>query len=110
MDTKVIELDFSQVRSTRALHELLSKTFGFPAFYGANANALIDCLSSLRLPEDQMTGWTLAPLEVLVIHVRNLFSAPREVWNDFLVAMGAVNAKCDQMGQPPMICLMLRGT
>lgn len=109
LDARSIDLDFTSVRNTPQLHQYLAQVFGFPSFYGANAHALIDCLSSLRLPEDPMTGWTLEPHQALVVNVRNLFSTPREVSNDFLVAMGAVNNKCRAMGQPPLVYLMLHG-
>lgn len=48
------------------MHEYLKKEFGFPDFYGANVNALIDCWTSLRFPEDGMVEITIEDNEVII--------------------------------------------
>ncbi|MEM9528218.1 MAG: barstar family protein, partial [Bacteroidota bacterium] len=50
-----IILDFLEIHSEEELHKELALIFGFPDFYGNNIHALIDCWSSLRFPQDQMS-------------------------------------------------------
>ena len=41
---KHIELDFSNYHSIEDLHEALKSAFRFPDYYGANLDALWDCM------------------------------------------------------------------
>jgi RNAse (barnase) inhibitor barstar len=51
------------------IHEASAQVFGFPDFYGKNVNALIDCWSSLRFPEDEMTNIIVAKDELVPLEV-----------------------------------------
>jgi hypothetical protein len=44
---------------TEDFHDIFNEAFGFPAFYGRNMNAWIDCLTSLDAPADGMTRVTV---------------------------------------------------
>ena len=44
---KHIELDFSNYHSIEELHEALKSAFRFPDYYGANLDALWDCMRDL---------------------------------------------------------------
>ena len=46
-NTKVYTVDFYGVRTYIDIHTRLSDGFGFPAYYGANLDALWDCLTDL---------------------------------------------------------------
>lgn len=46
-DARIFTVDFYGVRSYMDMHARLSDGFGFPAYYGANADALWDCLTDL---------------------------------------------------------------
>lgn len=41
---KTIILDFTNCKYHAQLHEILKESFGFPEYYGANLDALWDCL------------------------------------------------------------------
>ncbi len=47
--TDRIVLDFAHCRYMSDIHQLLQNSFGFPAYYGANWDALWDCLDGLFL-------------------------------------------------------------
>ena len=43
----IYELDLSGVADKQALHRLLAEKLDFPAWYGHNLDALMDCLTDL---------------------------------------------------------------
>ena len=52
-------VDTIEITDWPSFHRVFSQIFGFPAFYGNNMDALIDCLSYLDEPEVEMTEvWT----------------------------------------------------
>lgn len=88
-----LEIDFSGVEDLNSMHEILKESFGFPDFYGKNVNALIDCWTSLRFPEDGMTMITLDKEEVLLLRVKSFPLNKCILINHFLVAVQAVNER-----------------
>ena len=107
MKTKTIKLDFSAITNLSEMHEYLKKEFGFPDFYGANVNALIDCWTSLRFPEDGMVEITIEDNEVLLLEIKNLPSKSHIILNHFLIAIQAVNNRYTSKGKLPCIYLNL---
>ncbi len=47
MQTKVI-LDGSSFKNAKDIHDYLAKALDFPTYYGANLDALYDCLTSMK--------------------------------------------------------------
>jgi Barstar (barnase inhibitor) len=89
---KNLTLDLSEVKTLKQFHELLKETFGFPDFYGYNIHALIDCLSSLRYPDEGMSKVILDGADdVLLITVTGLMNMDDIISNNFLIAVEAVN-------------------
>lgn len=109
METKFIEveLNFHEVNDLYEMHILLKKTFGFPEFYGKNVNALIDCLSSIRNPEDGMTTLVLGVNENLLIKARGLSSKSELIINNFLVSIESVNERFLMLAKEIPIYLIL---
>lgn len=101
------EIDFSDIKKIEDMHELLMKKFGFPDFYGKNIHALIDCLSSLRYPEDGMTSITLKKDETLLLIIKNISETSRDVIVDFIIAIEAVNQRNINIGSPVSVLLSL---
>lgn len=102
-----LEIDFSGVSDLNSMHKLLMEKFGFPDFYGKNVNALIDCLTSLRHPEDRMTNIHLASGEVLSLVVKSLPMDNLLILNNFLIAIQSVNERYINRGEAAVILLVL---
>jgi len=47
---RLVRVDCSQINDAADLHDRFAQTFGFPAFYGRNWDAWIDCMSHLDEP------------------------------------------------------------
>jgi len=88
---KKIRLDLKRITSIQELHSELKSIMGFPDFYSANVNALIDCLSSMRYPDEGMSKVTLSLTEILLIEVVGLSQSNIVILNNLLIAIENVN-------------------
>lgn len=94
-----LTIDLSGVETLVHFHEVLKTAFGFPDFYGKNIHALIDCLSSLRQPEDGMSTFTLMhPEDVLILKVNGLSKKKWVIVDNFLIAIEQVNNREQSRG------------
>jgi len=107
MEIKELEIDLAGVRESNEMHLLFKTVFGFPEFYGKNIHALIDCLSSLRYPEDNMTKIVLDKDEVLLLKIKNLSRTAKVVLSDLIVAIENVNYRQIKVGNNPAIYISL---
>jgi len=63
-----VSLDTSGIKDRASFHSTFAQLIGFPAFYGANMDAWIDCMSSLT-DEEPMSTLRLSSGEQLIIEV-----------------------------------------
>ncbi len=68
----VVKLDTCSIRDWESFHAAFAEAFGFPAFYGRNMNAWIDCMTSLDEPADGMTAVHAPPGGVVVLELLNV--------------------------------------
>ena len=103
-----ITLDLEAVVDWESFHDACSRTFGFPAFYGRNMNAWIDCLS--YLPEgDGMCNFKLSSGERLEILMPNFEKFSREfkaICAGLLECTAFVNQRYVAAGDIPRIGLI----
>ena len=64
-----IVLPTGEIRNEKTFHVVCQRVFGFPDLYDHTMTAWIDCLSCLDDPAAEMTSFTLAPGELLVVVV-----------------------------------------
>lgn len=106
-----IELDLSSVHSLLDLHKILMKVFGFPDFYGMNGNALIDCLTDIRVKGDKTTTMCdvyIESNEILAISVKNLSRKDEFIISELIIATEEVNRRSLNFLKVPSIYLSLR--
>lgn len=107
MDLK-ISVDLRSVKTTEQLHAELKEVFGFPDFYGHNYPALVDCWSSLRYPDDEMSAVVLeAKDDRLELSVDGLASCSEGVIRTLISAVEAVNERARLNGLDEVIVLVL---
>lgn len=105
---KSVALDLGGMTTTAQLHSALNAAFGFPHFYGGNYPALIDCLSSLRYPDDGMSDLVLDSLEdSLELRVVGADSCSEDVLRTLLSAVTAVNHRAKLNGLDDVILVEL---
>jgi hypothetical protein len=64
-------MDCSALRDWTSFHSEFSRVFGFPAFYGKNMDAWIDCMTSLDKPENGMSTVHCATGSILTLELNN---------------------------------------
>jgi len=103
-----LKLDLRGVADLDGLHARLAQLFGFPSFYGKNYPALVDCLSSLRYPDDGMTQVALkSSSEAVELQVKGLSSCAADISLTLLSAVEAINDRLIQRKLEPSIYLLL---
>ncbi len=100
-------IDFYQVKTIDDFYDQLSDKFGFPDFFGRNGDALIDCLFSLRYPQDEMTSIHITDDEYLLLELKGFSSVDQKIKDTLIICIEFVSKKCREKGQPPSIILLL---
>ena len=105
-----IELDANEMLTWDAFHTHCQARLGFPAFYGRNLNAWIDCLTYVE-QDDGMSAIVLAPgesLDLLVRNGKNWGKAAPDVVAGFSDAVDPVNQRISAAGADPRIRVTLQ--
>ncbi len=63
---RLVRVDTTAITDWPTFHDVFTRAFGFPEFYGRNMNAWIDCMTSLDAPEHGLTA-VHAPAGGLVV-------------------------------------------
>ena len=67
-----VTIDLRDITDDVSFHAVFARAMGFPAFYGKNMDAWIDCMSSLDLPQHGMTKVHAPPNGVFVLELLNV--------------------------------------
>ncbi|MFL5310310.1 MAG: barstar family protein [Myxococcales bacterium] len=102
-----IVLPTSEIRNEKTFHAACQRVFGFPDFYAHTMDAWVDCLSCLDDPAADMSSFTLAPGELLVIVVPGSAELKDEVFTALIDGAIAVNTRFVERGKPPPVGLVL---
>ena len=102
-----IVLPTSEIRNEKTFHTVCQRVFGFPDLYDHTMDAWVDCLSCLDDPAADMSGFTLAPGELLVIVVPGSAGLKDEVFTGLIDGSIAVNTRFAERGKPPVVALVL---
>lgn len=100
-------IDFSKIKTIDDFHSEMKELFGFPDGYGKNFNAFIDCLTSLRIPEDGMTNIHIQEDECILLEIMNLNSVSDYICHDFLLSIQSINERCKLFNESPLVLLLL---
>ena len=68
----IIHIDARKLVDAAGMHATLAEAFGFPASYGKNLDALVDCLDDLDNPGTGMTRIHVFPGQVVLIAITHL--------------------------------------
>ncbi|MGN7981908.1 barstar family protein [Burkholderia sp. 22313] len=105
--TKVF-VDTTEITDWPSFHRVFSQVFGFPAFYGNNMDALIDCLGYLDEPEAAMTSLHVRPGETLAIQLGAVISFRRrcpDLFEALLDACAFVNWRRTREHEAALVAL-----
>ena len=105
MRVPCVRIDGSQLTDWESFHDVFAAVFGFPAFYGRNMNAWIDCMTSLDTPEDGMTTIHGSATDPVVPHIANASSVPSELFDGLNECAAFVNWRRIEVGEPAILAL-----
>lgn len=112
MKTTVVMIPVETIVDWNSFHDVFRKALGFPEFYGCNMDAWIDCLTSADDPTSGMTSPSVAPGDLLTLRMDGAADFHRRCPEQYvaLVECAAfVNYRRIEVGQPPVLALMLAG-
>lgn len=104
----IVKVDGRSIHDWESFHDVFAKVMGFPAFYGRNLDAWVDCMTSLDAPDDGMTSVHAPRVGVLVLQIDNidhLASQCPEQYAALVDCAAFVNYRRLEMGQPPVLVL-----
>jgi hypothetical protein len=106
--TRNVNIDGSRIVDWDSFHDVFSEALGFPAFYGRNLDAWIDCMTSLDSPEDGMSTVHVSPEDVLVLcisGVQELRKRCPEIYNSLIECAAFVNWRRIELGEQAVLAL-----
>ena len=98
-------IDCRKIHNGPTFHAVFAEAFGFPAFYGKNMDAWIDCMTSIDHPEHGMTSVHTSPPQVMVIQLDHADRLPKHFWDAIHDASAFVNYRRMEMGEPPVLAI-----
>src|SRR5262245_5508159 len=104
----IIRIDARRLTDAAALHSVLNEIFGFPATYGKNMDALIDCLTHLDDLKAGMSRVQVLPGEVavlLLVHTAGLNKKTAAQVKSLTDAMSCVNWRRLEKGDTAILAL-----
>lgn len=103
---KTVTLDGAAVKDEPSFHAECQRVFGFPAFYGGNMSAWVDCMGYLDEPGAGMSTVWIEPGEILLLEIKSagkFKSAAPSLWLTFLECVAFVNWRRVEGGARPIL-------
>jgi RNAse (barnase) inhibitor barstar len=104
----LVKVDTSRITDWNTFHDVFAEAFGFPAFYGRNMNAWIDCMRYLDDPAAEMTKIHVSPGGVVVMQldeVKDFASRCPELYATLIECCASVNYGRIEMGYEAILAL-----
>ncbi len=108
MEARIISVPTEKITDRNSFHEVFSKCFGFPEFYGKNMDAWVDCMGYLDSPESSMSSVTVPADGIAIIQLEDAESFKNrcsEQYNDLVECTSFVNMRCVSAGRTPILAL-----
>jgi hypothetical protein len=110
MQTTVIQILAREIVDGASFHDVFSRVFGFPDFYGRNMNSWIDCMTDLDAPEGGMVQVSVAVGELVALQIVGAADFQRrcpEQFRELIECVSFVNFRRVEVGHLPILTLML---
>jgi RNAse (barnase) inhibitor barstar len=109
MDATVICLPTHEILDWPTFHKVFQSTLGFPAFYGNNMDAWIDCMTYIDSSAECMTKINVLPGQYLILRIDDANSFRRRCPEQFQALIDCssfVNRRRTESGDLPVIGLL----
>ena len=112
MHTHVVTVPADGIVDWTTFHSVFAEHLGFPAYYGRNMNAWIDCLTYADDPGAGMLAHAVQPGELLTLRIEGADAFANrcpEQYKALIDSATFVNMRRMEMDRPPVISLLLCG-
>lgn len=112
MDTTLIDLPVKRIADWTTFHEVCEEVLGFPAFYGRNMDAWIDCMTYADDPDAGMVRAAVQPGQLMTLRIDDAADFARRCPEQFDVLIECtafVNYRRVETGGTPVLSLLLSG-
>ena len=107
----VVNIDLDRITDWDSFHAVFAEAMGFPAFYGRNMDAWIDCMTDLDVPETGMARVYAPPDGAVVLNLRHVTEFVKrcpEQYEAIIDCSAFVNYRRSQDGDDPVLFLSFR--
>jgi RNAse (barnase) inhibitor barstar len=108
----IVRIDAAKITDADSFHSEFATAFGFPAYYGRNLDAWVDCLTCLDDPTAGMTKVNVLPGQILTLVLENADGFKGrcpDLFTAFLECSAFVNWRRVEVGQAPVLALAADG-
>lgn len=112
MHTTLISIPTKRISDWPTFHAVFAEVLGFPAFYGKNMDAWIDCMTDADEAGTGMVQRAVQPGHLMTLHISEVddFAARcPEQFNALIECTACVNYRKVEGGGVPVLSLLLSG-
>lgn len=112
MNTTLIDVPVKRIVDWTTFHEVFAEVLGFPAFYGRNMNAWIDCMTDADDPDTGMVRVAVAAGQLMTLQINDADHFAKrcpEQFTALIECTAFVNFRRVETGGTPVLSLLLSG-
>ena len=112
MNTTLIDIPGNRIVDWPTYHEVFAEVLGFPAFYGRNMDAWIDCMTDADDPDTGMVRAAVQPGQLMTLQIDDAADFAKrcpEQFNALIECSAFVNYRRSETGGTPVLSLLLSG-
>ena len=106
MNTTIIDVPVRRIVDWTTFHDVFAEVLGFPAFYGRNMDAWIDCMTCADDPDAGMVRQLMA---LQIDDAADFARRCPEQFNALIECTAFVNYRRVETGGTPVLSLLLSG-
>jgi len=112
MNTNLIDVPVKRIVDWTTFHEVFAEVLGFPAFYGRNMNAWIDCMTDADDPDTGMVRVAVSAGQLMTLQINDADDFAKrcpEQFTALIECTAFVNFRRVEKGGTPVLSLLLSG-
>lgn len=112
MNTTLIDIPSNRIVDWTTFHEVFAKVLGFPAFYGRNMEAWIDCMTDADDPDTGMVRAAVQSGQLMTLQIDDADDFAKRCpaqFNALIECTAFVNYRRIETGRKPFLSLLLSG-
>ena len=112
MNTTLIDIPVKRIVDWATFHDVFAEVLGYPAFYGRNMSAWIDCMTDADRPGTGMVRVAVQPGQLMTLQIDGADDFAKrcpELFDALIECTAFVNFRRVETGGTPVLSLLLSG-